>query len=72
MLGRNFGKAVIATTLVAGGIALATPAPAFATNNICGKDGAAADVCGPGEHQLCVVLTRSDGSTQDYCIDWGG
>lgn len=22
-------------------------------------------------HQLCLVLTKTDNTTQDYCIDWG-
>ena len=21
-------------------------------------------------HQLCVVLTKDNGTTQDYCVDW--
>jgi len=21
-------------------------------------------------HQVCVVLTKSDDTTQDYCVDW--
>lgn len=23
-------------------------------------------------HQLCLVLTKADNTTQDYCIDWTG
>ena len=22
-------------------------------------------------HQVCVVLTKDDNTTQDYCVDWG-
>ena len=23
-------------------------------------------------HELCVVLTKTDNSTQDYCVNWTG
>jgi hypothetical protein len=23
-------------------------------------------------HQLCVVLTKHDNTTQDYCVNWNG
>jgi hypothetical protein len=31
-------------------------------------DGGAATKQKP--HQLCVVLTKDNGTTQDYCVDW--
>jgi hypothetical protein len=24
----------------------------------------------PKPHQICVVLVKSDNTTQDYCVDW--
>jgi len=52
-------RLILATCLV--GVIGGTASAALAAGPVRGRP-----------HELCVVLTKADNSTQDYCVNWTG